>query len=120
MTAASIALEGPRWPLSTPPPAHDREHGLGEPPSDLAVERGPDTAGNQVLLQPECHGEVHNRQLHVVKPRPARGKGVGSSGMALTSSCYPIICVPLTPCGMRATLWPAMLRFTTGNDSIKP
>jgi RNA-directed DNA polymerase len=37
---------------------------------------GPDTAVNRVRLHPECHREVHSRQLLVVKPRPIGGGGV--------------------------------------------
>ncbi len=33
---------------------------------------GNDTIANQVLLHPNCHRQVHNQKLTVVKPRPAR------------------------------------------------
>jgi RNA-directed DNA polymerase len=35
---------------------------------------GPDTAGNRVLLHPNCHSEVHSQQVTVTKPRPGRGE----------------------------------------------
>jgi len=34
---------------------------------------GTDTTGNQILLHPNCHRQVHCQKLSVVKPRPARG-----------------------------------------------
>ena len=34
---------------------------------------GSDTAENRVLLHPNCHNQVHNLGLSVVKPRPAKG-----------------------------------------------
>jgi len=37
------------------------------------VNGGKDTADNRVLLHPNCHRQVHNQRLEVVKPRPARG-----------------------------------------------
>jgi RNA-directed DNA polymerase len=37
------------------------------------VNAGKDTADNRVLLHPNCHRQVHNQRLAVVKPRPARG-----------------------------------------------
>jgi RNA-directed DNA polymerase len=33
---------------------------------------GPDTAGNRVLLHPNCHRQVHNLNISVSKPRPER------------------------------------------------
>ena len=37
------------------------------------VNGGKDSADNRVLLHPNCHRQVHNQRLEVVKPRPARG-----------------------------------------------
>ena len=34
---------------------------------------GADTAGNRVLLHPNCHQQVHSQGLHVEKPRPVKG-----------------------------------------------
>jgi RNA-directed DNA polymerase len=34
---------------------------------------GKDTAENLVLLHPECHRQVHNQKLELVKPCPAKG-----------------------------------------------
>jgi RNA-directed DNA polymerase len=34
---------------------------------------GSDRAANRVLLHPNCHAQVHNQRLEVVKPRPQRG-----------------------------------------------
>jgi RNA-directed DNA polymerase len=34
---------------------------------------GKDSAGNRVLLHPECHRQVHHHGLEVAKPRPATG-----------------------------------------------
>jgi RNA-directed DNA polymerase len=34
---------------------------------------GSDTTENRVLLHPNCHQQVHSQDLHVEKPRPARG-----------------------------------------------
>jgi RNA-directed DNA polymerase len=34
---------------------------------------GTDQADNRVLLHPNCHAQVHNQRLEVVKPRPQQG-----------------------------------------------
>jgi RNA-directed DNA polymerase len=38
------------------------------------VNGGKDVADNRVLLHPNCHRQVHNQRLEVVKPRPSRGE----------------------------------------------
>jgi len=36
---------------------------------------GSDRTENRVLLHPNCHAQVHNQGLTVVKPRPSQGVG---------------------------------------------
>lgn len=36
---------------------------------------GGDEAENQMLLHPNCHRQVHNQELEVAKPRPAKSAG---------------------------------------------
>jgi RNA-directed DNA polymerase len=37
------------------------------------VAGGKDSASNLILLHPQCHRYVHDHQLTIVKPAPARG-----------------------------------------------